>query len=282
MFDIREVKNELLVLSELKTLVETYQEIAATRMRKIKSSVLLTREYLTGLNEVFQQIRYFYKKGRYKSVPRGNGKTVSVLLSANTMLYGDIIRKNFERFANDILSESCDAAIVGRVGYKMYKSAQQQLPAAAYFDFSDSGSDPTNLKKLINHVIKYDKIRVYHGQFKDILAQVPQKTLISEELISQADTIRQNELYIFEPSLSQIMAFFESQILASVFEQTVYESNLSKFASRMINLDVATEHINKKIYSVGMQSQLTKHKIAGTKQMTLLSGVLRSGGGVWA
>ena len=44
---------ELEALNSLKDLAESYEEIAAIRMQKIKDSVLRTRNFLTDLSGVF-------------------------------------------------------------------------------------------------------------------------------------------------------------------------------------------------------------------------------------
>jgi len=60
---------------------------------------------MEGLNEAFAHISYAYKvyksslKGKEKyTVLNTNGKTVSVLLSSNSGLYGDIIINTFDLF----------------------------------------------------------------------------------------------------------------------------------------------------------------------------------------
>ncbi|MBI2620957.1 F0F1 ATP synthase subunit gamma [candidate division WWE3 bacterium] len=316
MITIRNLKEELQGLKDLETLVNTYQEIAATRMRRVKSSVLRNREYESGLNDIFQQVRFFYKKRRHKGALRGNGKTVAILFSSNTMLYGSIIEQTFSQFAEYISNNITDAVIVGKIGQKLYKvytdaerarpAKQRQTtteadnidrkrarpsdsPAATaktegqalftpfpkiepqYFDLSDSGADKSNLKKIVEYVLQYEKIVVYHGKFKNILTQEPSQTLISEELLGEK-VAESAYSYIFEPSIEEVLAFFESRILASVFEQSFHESNLSKFASRMIALDYASENINKRIELSELKRREMKHRIEGAKQMTQLSG----------
>ncbi len=84
------------------TMIEAYEEISAIRMRKVKKSILERREFMEGLNEAFAYIAYAYKiyreslKEKAKNnILNTNGKTVSILLSSNTGLYGDVIRNTF-------------------------------------------------------------------------------------------------------------------------------------------------------------------------------------------
>ncbi len=49
-----------------------------------------------------------------------NGKTVAVYLSANTGLYGDIVRKTFDLFMKDAQTGGIEATIVGKHGLGLF------------------------------------------------------------------------------------------------------------------------------------------------------------------
>lgn len=105
----RFLKNELLDLDSFLGMVEAYEEISAVRMRKVKKSVLSRREFLQGLNEAFSYIVYsysVYKRSVKKKTPGGifetNGRSVLVLLSSNTGLYGDLILRVFSKFLEEV------------------------------------------------------------------------------------------------------------------------------------------------------------------------------------
>ena len=55
------IQNELERLESIKTMVESYEEITATRMRRIRDSVLNTRQFLDGVNSIFSEVQRSYK-----------------------------------------------------------------------------------------------------------------------------------------------------------------------------------------------------------------------------
>jgi F0F1-type ATP synthase gamma subunit len=79
--------------------------------------------------------------------------------------------------------------------------------------------------------------------------------------------------YIFEPSLEKVMAFFEQQISGAIFEQTVYESQLAKFSSRMVALDKATEKTQISIKQMLLQKQRIKHHSFNKEQNQRLTSM---------
>ena len=281
----KEINNEIIQLADLKSLTETYQEIAAIRMQKIKNSVLKNREFLAHLQSIFMQVRtsYFYEtkkllsaKGRSSkksmSLLTENDGTVSVLLSANTMLYGDIIRRTFDEFVKSASQNNEDMVVVGRVGKRLMEELEVNKKFD-YFDFSDGGVDEANLKAILNKVKGYSVIKVFHGKFKTILSQIPEASYVRGTLDYGIEGNVERASYLFEPSLEQVLKFFENELLTSVFEQTVFESNLSKYASRMVSLDSAVDSIGNELKKAEFRKKRLEHSVFNRKQNESLSGI---------
>lgn len=288
----KELENELESLNTMLNVVETYQEIAALRMRKIRSTVLKTREYLDGLSGILQQARISYddrgklhiekhsKKSSVDVDEKQGPQEVAVFLSANTTLYGDVIRNIFELFINDIKDRDVDIAIVGKVGLRYYRSSKINK-SYQYFEIPDGLLDVELLKGIVKYVTKYQKVSVFYSRFRDILIQEPTKHYITGDLEQydelsldvESEDIVPGDAVLYEPSLDDVIDFFKNEILASIFEQTVLEANLSKYAARMISMDIAVENTKKKIKEVDFNRQRVKHLTFNKKQLSSLSSV---------
>ncbi len=283
----KEIQNELIDMISLKELVETYEEIAISRMRKIRSSVLSTRDFMIGLTQVFGEVSSSYKvkiaelmktrkiKDLTKvSVLTHNGKTVSVLLSANTGLYGDIVERTSQLFLEHINTNSDDVVVIGRLGRKLMEDAGFKKRPITYFDLSDGVVDRESIHAILEHLVAYEKVLLYYGQFQNVVSQKPTFIdLYGAEIPSVGVESNTVVRYLFEPTLEVILEFFEKEILASLFEQTIQESNLAKYASRMVSLDAATDNIAGRIKDVRVQGRIAKHRTMNRKQLNALSGV---------
>jgi len=263
----KEIISEITTLISFKDIVESYEEIAALRMRKVKKSVLQNREFLSGLSDIYQRVMFTYKsyieqkrhdKERKRWEPLNtNGKTVSVLLSSNTGLYGDIVRKTFDYFIENVRNSSTDLVICGRTGRQFYEAFASTLKNREYqyFDLNDTGVDQDQLHKILDHILKYSNIIVYHGLYVSVLSQQPTGTFVTGKALETQSADKANELKcIIEPSVTEVTEYFEKQILSSIFEQSVYEASLSKFASRMVSLDIANENIADQIKKVNFKN----------------------------
>jgi ATP synthase F1 gamma subunit len=280
MKSLRGLKDELEYLHSFQLMVDSYEEIAALRMRKVKKFILERREFMQGLNEAFAYISYAYRvyrkslKGKAKDrILNTNGKTVSILLSSNTGMYGDIIINTFELFKKNIKEEESDVVIVGRVGQRMYENLGYKSSDYEFFEMGDNGIDEPNIKKLIDYITDYSNVVVYHGSFKSVLSQVPLRTEVPVELKRIEQSLKSyDEKFLFEPSVEKVAEHFEKQIESLIFEQIVYESCLSKFASRMISMDMASENINDKIRKTSISLKKAKHKEINSSMHSVIFG----------
>lgn len=274
----KELTRETDFLIILHTILETYEEIAATRMARIRSSVLGSRDFLLEINAIFQQVKTSYKAqiellmnskkikdpSKLTFIKR-NGKTLYVFISANTGLYGDIIRKTYDVFIERLKKEPSDVAILGKLGFEIFNAEKIKAPLT-YFEFSDNKIDNAVVQKIVEHIIQYEKVLVFYEQFNNVVSQSPIITNISGDPLSWEKGGPQAR-YFFEPSLEKIMEFFEKEIFASIFQQTIFESELAKFASRMVSLDFASENTKIRLKQVILAKNRIKHQEENKKQL---------------
>ncbi len=285
----KEITEEFNRVSTFKNILETYEEIAASRMQNTRSSVLQSRYFIDELNYIFQQVKLSYGDEMLKRMKRKkvkderqltfierNGKTLYVLLSSNTGLYGDIVKKTTELFLNLITKEKADAVIIGRVGLEIFKNAGL-LITYNYFDFPDSKIDNEALRKIVEFILPYERIFVVYGRFENVISQQPVITGISGDPLPQ-DLAVPKVKYFFEPSLEKIMKFFEAEIFSSLFEQTIFEDQLAKFAARMTSLEMRVENIKLILKAVGFEKEKIRHRIMNKKQLETFSSLPLWGG----
>ena len=290
MKSLKEIKTDLEVLHDFHDIIETYEEIAAIRMRKVKMSVLMEREFLKGLGDVFRFVEmaydtYLIKLGNLKKGKRHflktNNKDARVLLSANMGLYGEIVHKTVNKFMDDAKQDSSQLVVIGKVGKRIMESLMPEKEFQ-YFDFSDAGIDDDNIKRILDYVLQYRNIYVYHGLFDTILNQKVAVTNVTgdiskfagaEEGKEEKQEVENPKFGFFEPTIEDVAAFFETQTLSVIFEQAVHESSLSKFASRMVTLDMAVLNVNDQIKKTNFNYKKMKHRNFNKKQIVLLSSI---------
>ncbi len=253
-------------LEALADIAETYQEIASMRMRKIKDSVLQNRSFYGPLLEVYQEVNSIYAQTNHKIYRQEtNGKSMALLLTSNTGLYGSINRSVFDMFLENETKSQSDIAVAGRLG-KLWLDKAGFQRNYAYFDMADNVTlEEPATRELFDHVVKYSEVKIYHGLFNSIINQTAQVTELTKQYPKQSRETTTLS-FIFEPSIEKVLDKFEKQLLNAFFTQTILESNLAKNGSRMTSLDSANQSIDASLRKIKLQELTAKHRTQNKKQ----------------
>ena len=287
MINKQTVQRELDQLQHLIVLVETYETIAGTSVRRIRNFVLANRAFHVGLNRMFREITSAYRKEvehimkKNKITTQHDGVSfvrrtkplVFIFFSANTGLYGDIINRTFTAFLTEVRRTQSDIVIVGRMGRIFFEDMMPGSPFT-YFDFPDNAIAIENLKQISIFLARYKKVVAFYGMFKNLVTQQVKASIISDTELPTEH--RQNEMihpYFFEPSLEAVMLFFENEIFISILEQVFQESRFAKLAARMVLLDRAMITIEGEIRHTILKKQHVHHRAINRQLVNSLSGI---------
>ncbi|HRN96396.1 MAG TPA: F0F1 ATP synthase subunit gamma [Candidatus Levybacteria bacterium] len=277
--------SELELVGTLKMLAEAYEEVSVLKMQKVRGSVLTTRDFLDGLSSVFVDVKRNYGRRIQKlmknkgtmttfSTRAHNGKKLSVFLSANSKFYGDIIRRVFDVFIKDIQTKNSEILIIGKMGKELMEGSKLKKNYY-YFDLSDGEISVDDLTPIIDTLVKYETVDVYYGRFSNMVNQLPTLTNVSGQEILETKDISDQEVvqYAFEPSLEEILTFFENQVFVSLFKQTVNEGELARLASRIRAMEEALGNIEKLEPQIIREGRAYRKSQQNKKQLGVMTSV---------
>ena len=286
------ILEELEALNSLQELAESYEEIAAVRMQKIKTSVLRTRDYLSDLSGIFVDLKSSYnrevdnllshrKKGdqTLSLGLRKKGKKLMVYLSSNGKLYGAVTQNTFNLFMHDLRKVgdlSIDILVIGQAGRELLQNSGTQAKFD-YYEIPDTNVDVSHIRELTSRFLDYEQVQVYYGKFENVLHQNPISTSITGEGIFESEVtapVSREDRFIFEPTLEKIFHFFETQITANLFSQSLLENQLARHASRVNAMEKALIHIEEEGKRLGKENNRIKHQIQNMKQLETISGIV--------
>jgi len=273
MINEKDILEEVTQLNMLGSVTSVYGQLASLSMNRTRDSVIRSRDFLDEMDQVFttvfssyaEQVKELARRKKIKSNQRitflpHNGKKVAVFLAAHTGFYGEIIKKTFELFINDVRTTGAEATIVGTYGRQLFTSEEPARPYT-FFDFSDEKVDQHQLADLVHHLVQYDEIRVYYGKFQNFMTQTPVVFNISANPYANLQNASGGKKYIFEPDIEKLLVFFEKQIFSSIFDQTLRESQLAKFASRVMVMDSADQNIRERLKRTAYElRKLSRHQ----------------------
>lgn len=304
------ILDDLSISTVAKSITATYEEIAGARLLRIRASVAQTRAFLNEVDSVYKQIRLAYqgfdpaaqkrhfaflssdrKKPSLTQVKYA--KKVYILLSANRGLYGDLPQrlvsqyiKTFEQDSTTNLGIEKDFVVVGRVGQYFMDNMTTRLGKIKYkaFSLDDDRPSAQDINTIMDYILPYEAINVTYGKYNTLLSLSAESSDLSGTIgnTNQDEDSRAQQLKlsaalvkqtIFEPSLEVVVTFFDTEVLKALFRQRIFETQLARFASRMIAMDTATVNAEKRISNLENEVRQLKKHLSSKKLEQLFSGM---------
>jgi F0F1-type ATP synthase gamma subunit len=285
------IKNILLQIQDLSginDIVGASEEIASMKMRGIRNSVLQSRDLNIELTEIYREVTVSYKNQIVAlldqkkhptdgtnpniSIKKGNGKTACVFLSANSGFFSKILEKTYHEFISYLDQHNAIPIIIGAFGKQLFVN---EFPNREYvfYAYSENKTDGQALKEITDQLIQYENVIIFYAKFESMALQTIASLDVSGEEKPLTDKPIEAVHYLFEPSLEKILAFFEGEIFAGIIQQTVTESELARYASRITTLDIARENITEKLKAINLEKRFAQHRMMNKKQTESLSGI---------
>jgi F-type H+-transporting ATPase subunit gamma len=280
---LKKIKEDLETVNLISTITSVYCEIAKMRMNQIRSWVLKNREFLQEIAKIYQKTKLAYfsflKKGKIlkegkdlekitflKKIP----KTAIIFLSANQPFYGKLIYEIWSVLSDFLEAKGVELIVVGKIGRDLILRFNPSKKFS-FFELDDDRPKKEEIEKIVEFAKKFQRVIVFHGKFESPIRQSVTVSEISG-IFPTLERIEKAKEYLFEPSPEEIFEFFETEIFARLFHQTIFEHQLAKFAARVIAMYEATEKSKKEKEKLQMKKIKIQKDIMNKKQINLFLG----------
>ena len=270
---------EIATTHELSSLVETYQEVAAGKMQKIRHETMMSRAFFEGLAQLSEAVGADMVQGTMGRTP----KTAVVWVAANAGLFGDIIEKTLVAFLHYIRQKPVDVFVLGAAGAQLLSTLAPDVRCTA-IPFADDEVTVESMTRLTNYLSGYETTVIFFGKFQSVAIQNADKRVISAALhedglnvIDQKERLHREFTYIYEPTPRIVSRCVADEIFGAVVEQTIRESQLAKYASRLMHLDEAMDHVDDRLKTLSTEKRKIKKIREDRKQRIMLAGMKTQG-----
>lgn len=272
----RIIKQDLSSLADFRGLIEVYEELAAMKVQAIRQAIVASRLYFAGLARLSDEIGADLQQLRQDK--KGEA---AVFVAANANLFGPLIDQVFGEFLAYVNAHpTSQIYIAGSVGVTLM---QAYAPKHQYqlLDIPDEEIDAAILSKIVPVLLPFEQIKVFYGEFHNIVHQaVSQRSFSGTDLSSELPEFGSEQAsrlaYLYEPSIDTISQKLGTEIFASVFEQTLREAQLAKFAARLMHLDGALSKVDQLNHRLAHEQVRVERRIQDKKQRARLVGLWRS------
>jgi ATP synthase F1 gamma subunit len=290
-----ELNEQIEITDMVRALAQAYEEVAVMQMQKVRDSVLGSRIFFDEIAKVYVEVKMSYiaeilkLRQKKKKILKGkedskslysfstltkNGKEVAVLLMPNERLAGNVGYLVFNDFLDYIKkNQETEIIIIGSLGRAFFDNVNTDKRSYQFFEMPKETS-PKELKSIIDVIIKYQEVSVFHGKFINLVKQEPIRSNITGEFKFNGDEKSlQQRHYLFEPTLEKILNFFEVQIFVYLLMQTFSESNLAKLGSRINAMEISTKNAEELKKKLLMEKRVIDKGLANRKQLQRIAGI---------
>lgn len=250
------IQSQVELVNTLKFIAQAFEEISVMRMRKVRQSVVDSREFVKQISTVFHDVKSSYQekirelmlhKKLAGAQPAVENKKLAILISANSKLYGEVINTVFQRFYEFSKSPNVDLLIIGKLGKELYER-ESDKKNYLYFEIPDTDVFIQDIQAIMYHLIRYDDIDVYYAHFENILHQSALVSNITGDEpfeVEETAPVKNQTKFFFEPDLEEILTVFKTQVFIALFKQTVHEAHLAHYASRVTAMEQALVNVER-------------------------------------
>lgn len=243
---IRELDQLIEEGKSLKQIAQAYSEIANQKIKRIRSQLEVNRLFFKDMSEVYALVKDLAQK-RKISVPKPK-KMLCIILTSNYRFYGQINSDLIDFFIQTTAKLETDRIMLGKAAIEYFKSApifKNYKTRSQEVLLKTDQPDALELTGLVNIIKDYNQVLIFYSRLKSLLVQQPSFTDITSTTEKIPLDKDKSTHFIFEPELAKLLAFFDSQILTLLLEETFLESEVSRTASRFISMDQAENEANK-------------------------------------
>ncbi len=249
---IKQIQDRIEAGLSLKSLTESYTEIASLKLRAIRDDVQQNATFFEELAKVYNLVKQIAAKEQLK-VNFKTKDTLSIIITSNYRFYGNINTRLAEVYVKQTATYKTDMLVIGLTGQQFLKPLLHSSNLQ-FLIFKKDTPNELELQQLGQFIQPYNRVLVYYSQFKSVLVQLPVIKDITQSQISgvaaaTSELARVSDTlgFILEPEIAEMLVFFDSQMGALLLQEAFLEAELSRTAARLISMDEAQDNAGKYI-----------------------------------
>lgn len=268
------IEKDAASIETLKDLTNVFESLASTQVAKVKNKAQISQEFFSLIWKRYTALRVDPASRIGARDVGGNGRKVSILISAEAGLSGDLDMRMIEVMQRDYDPKTTDIIVLGSHGANQL--SQRGIPYIRFFQVPESDSY-IDVSPIIDTTLPYDETTVYYAEYLSLGQQeVRSMNLVShiqamsddvpDDVMTDADTI-------FEPSLEEIADKMEVTMMSLALAQAILQSGLAQAASRFNAMTVAEDRAGELLTEYKLEFHRAKRSESDRRLREVLVGI---------
>lgn len=234
---IKQIEKEISSIETIRALSGALLEVSAHRIQSLRSDFEHNQRFFDEITELYNivkvsSLRSHTDRGNPK--PKSMKKTMSVAVTSNKGFYGLLNTRVIEHFLEDIKRRKTDCVVIGQIGKRFFEQTDYQ-EQCQYLTFKNDYPTQGETQVFLQKVKEYDQVFLFYPKFVSIFTQDVGIVDITYTPDQEVNPNKKLE-HIFEPELSKIVHFFETQVRKLLFMRIMLESELARVSARLMKM----------------------------------------------
>jgi F-type H+-transporting ATPase subunit gamma len=292
---INEIKEEKIVVQSVGNFAGSLQQIAASRMVKLRKMVLASRRFVDEATIILRELElertkkiereFNLKKSELSSAALSTSSTslkstnqintAIIVVTSDQGLCGsyntDIISK-----VETIIPEHLDADyfVIGKKGQDYFVRAARKYNVKFYPYNVPEEVSIEDLRPLIGMFYHYDQIFLVYSKYintatRDVVfVELAVPHIEAEEIKKEEEEGR----FIFEPDIEVLIRDISAKLRYALFRQQILDSKLSLYTSQMMAMKTASDNAVDLLKELQLQYNKARRKLVDKKIQEVQAG----------
>lgn len=249
---IRDIKRRIKSITSTKQITKAMEMVAASKLRRAQTKVIQSKPYAAKMEEVVTRV--LSNSGDYSNpLLKGNpdGKPAYIVITADRGLCGGYNANILRTVTKSIDKDAAYVIAVGRKARDFLRKRDFNIVA----EFLDIGDEPTytqgqSIYGTVSQLVEEGLFSEVHIIYTQFINAMQQKVMNEKLLPVESDEAKGSALYLFEPSVEEVLDNLIPKYLAGRIYQALNESKASEHGARMTAMGSATDNANDMIGSL--------------------------------
>lgn len=244
MSKIGEQKNRIEDIEAARYISGALRDISAVELKKLRKKFDQNDIFYSELRELFQLVWRIASVDKDEVAVTKSKKSLYIAYTTNRHFYGSINHNVMKKFTEGTDAKN-DCLIIGDVGKQIWMSKGQKRRNITFLSFKEDEPNTTEVSTVMDYAEQFKHVYVFYPGFTSVFRQDVQMMDITFRPVKNKKPDKEYEdlpQYLFEPDLSEMVSFFNTQVRYTLFERLLLETQISRVAARLVKMDTADQN----------------------------------------
>ena len=281
MSQISDIKEQINDLITFKHISAAFTEAAAVKLKNIRSAFERNDHFFEEITHIYHLVEINVRQANINmnaASPSSSTSTrkLSVAFTSNQRFFGSINNEIMNYLLQNSKRYQTERFVIGTTGIN-YLRAINFKEKFNTLQFAQDTPDQKEIEEFLNITVNFGQVTIYYPRFVSFLKQEVGSVNLTRKIPpvgeKEKEKLKEEINLIFEPELSKMIKFFDTEVRSILFKRVLLETNLARTAARLLSMSQAEERTDYEIKAKKSELKKVIRSHTNTKLLDTFSGI---------